>query len=93
MAFCPFFSTQCPESNEGDEGCRIWNGFGCEMIEKAGKPATYTDGEEDPVNVFILQMFSEKASINDDVMIVYALASDGTIHLEDDITKFVMHML
>ena len=33
MAFCPFFSTECPESNEGEAGCYIW-GTGCPL--KAG---------------------------------------------------------
>jgi len=28
MAFCPFFSTPCPESNEGESGCYMW-GTGC----------------------------------------------------------------
>lgn len=90
MAFCPFFIFRaCPESSD----CKCWNGFGCEFIEKPGKPATYTDGEAPPVNVYILQIFSEKAAINDGVMIVYALASDGTIHLEDDYTKFSVQIL
>lgn len=90
MAFCPFFVfRECPESS----GCKLWNGFGCEMIEKPGKPAIYTDPPNGPVNVYILQMFSQKATVNDGVMIVYALASDGTIHLEDDYTKFVLHIL
>jgi len=90
MGFCPFFVyRECP----GNEDCALFNSFGCEMIEKAGKPATYTDPPNEPVDVLIIQMFSEKASINDDVMIIYALASDGSIHIEDDITKFTMHIL
>lgn len=90
MAFCPFFPYRdCPANEE----CHLHNGFGCEFIEKPGKPAVYTNGEAEPVNVYILQMFSEKASINDSILVVYALASDGTIHREDDITKFVVHIL
>ena len=93
MAFCPFYNLQCPESSEGVGGCAIWTHFGCCMIDKPGIPVIYTDGEENPVDCYILQMFSEKAAINDGVMIVYALESDGSIHLEDDITKFVVHQL
>ncbi len=93
MPFCPFFSTNCPESNEGGAGCKIWTHFGCCMIDKPGTPAIYTDGEEDPVDCYILQMFSEKASANDDVMVVYALASDGSIHKEAGLTKFAVHLL
>ena len=90
MAFCPFFVYRdCPTNDE----CALHNGFGCEFIEKPGKPAIYTDGEAEPVDVYILQMFSEKAAVSDGVMIVYALASDGTIHLEADITKFAVHIL
>ena len=93
MPTCPFYSTPCPESSDPVTGCAIWTHFGCCMIDKPGMPAIYTDGEAEPVDVFILQMFSEKASVNDGVMIVYALASDGTIALENDITKFVVHLL
>ena len=93
MGFCPFYNLQCPKTNEGTAGCAIWTHFGCCMIDKPGKPAIYTDGEEDPVDCYIIQMFSEKASINDNVLIVYALVSDGTIHLQDDITKFSVHLL
>ena len=90
MAFCPFFPYRdCPANEE----CKLHNGFGCEFIEKVGKPAVYTNGEEEPVDVLILQMFSQKASINDNILVVYTLASDGSIHLEDDITKFTMHIL
>ena len=90
MAFCPFFVYRdCP----GNDDCALFNGYGCEMVEKAGKPAIYTNGEEVPVDVLILQMFSEKATVNDGVLIIYALKSDGSIHLEDDITKFTMHIL
>ena len=90
MAFCPFFVFRvCPENSS----CKCWNGFGCEFIEKPGMAAIYTDGEEDPVDVYILNMFSGKAVIADGVMIVYALALDGSIHLEDDITKFAVHLL
>ena len=89
MNYCPFFNRICPQSSE----CAIWTAFGCCMIDKPGIPAIYTDGEENPVDCYILQMFSEKAAINDGVMIVYALESDGSIHLEDDITKFVVHQL
>ena len=93
MAFCPFFGLGCPETKDGPGGCSIWTDFGCCMIDKPGIPAVYTDGEEDPVDCYILNTFSEKAAINDGVMIVYALASDNTIHLEDDITKFTVHQL
>lgn len=90
MAFCPFFVfRECPANGE----CALFNDFGCEMIEKPGKPAVYTDPPNDPVDVFILQMFSEKASVTDDILVVYALVSDGSVHLEDDITKFVLHIL
>ena len=93
MAFCPFYNLQCPETNEGEAGCAIWTDFGCCMIDKPGIPAIYTDGEEDPVDVFILQMFSEKASINEDILIVYALVSDGSIAKSNDISKFKVHLL
>lgn len=93
MAFCPFYNLQCPESNEGVTGCYIWTDFGCCIIDKPGLPAIYTDGEAEPVDVFILQMFSEKAAMGDDLLIIYALASDGTIAKEDDLTKFAVHLL
>ncbi len=88
MAFCPFAYRECPES-----GCYLWTHFGCCMIDKPGKPAIYTDPPNDPVDVYILQMWSEKASINDDILILYALASDGTWHKENDYTKFKSHLL
>lgn len=93
MPFCPFFDTNCPESSSGDTGCAIWTHFGCCMIDKPGTPAVYTDGEQDPVDVFIIQIFSSNAKIAGDTLIVYALASDGTIGLEEDITKFAIHLL
>ncbi len=93
MPFCPFYSTNCPESNEGDTGCKIWTHFGCCIIDKPGIPAIYTDGEEDPVDIFIIQMFCVKVGINDPVLIIYALASDGTIAKSNDITKFKVHLL
>ena len=90
MAFCPFFVYRdCPANSE----CALFNSFGCEMIEKPGKPAVYTDPPNDPVDVYILGIFSEKAVVADGIMVLYALASDGSIHLEDDITKFVLHIL
>lgn len=92
MATCPFFgSKECPESTE----CYIWTDFGCCIIDKPGTPATFTDTSppQDPVDVFILRIFSSNAKPSGDIMIVYALASDGSIHLEDDITKFAVHLL
>ena len=89
MSFCPFYSTDCPE----DGSCAIWTDFGCCMIDKPGIPAIFTDGEEDPVDVFIINIFSEKAGINDPVLIIYALASDGTMARSNDISKFKVHLL
>ena len=87
MGFCPFFPyRECPENTH----CALYNGYGCEMVEKAGKPAMYADGEGEPVDVLILN-FHVKA--NNDIMIIYALKSDGSIHFESDITKFTMHIL
>lgn len=91
-AFCPFFSTPCPESNVPPEGCYIWTEFGCCIIDKPGKRAMYTSPPQDPVDVFILEIFSSNAKVSGDILIVYALASDGSIHLEDDITKFMVHL-
>jgi len=90
MAFCPFFPFRdCPANSE----CALHNGFGCEFVEKAGKPAIYTDGEEDPVDVLILHLQSSDAKPSGNLLIIYALKSDGSIHLEVDISKFVMHIL
>ena len=90
MAFCPFFVYRdCP----GNDNCALFNGYGCEMVEKAGKPAIYTNGGEDPVDVLILHMQSSDAKVSGNFLIVYALKSDGSIYLEDDITKFTMHIL
>lgn len=92
MAFCPFFVYRdCPANGE----CALYNSFGCEMVEKAGKPATFTDTSppQDPVDVLIMEIFSGNAKPAGDILIIYALASDGSIHLEDDITKFTMHIL
>ena len=93
MPFCPFFSTNCPKANEGDAGCAAWTHFGCTMIEKPGLPAIYTDGEADPVDVFIIQMFSSNAKPAGDFMLLYALASNGEMLLETDLSKFEVHRL
>lgn len=29
MPFCPFYNLQCPETNEGDAGCVLYNGGCC----------------------------------------------------------------
>lgn len=90
MAFCPFFVYRdCPANGE----CALYNSFGCEMVEKAGKPAIYTDPPNDPVDVLIMWVFSSDAKPTGDILIIYALASDGSIHHESDITKFAMHLL
>ena len=95
MAFCPFYNLQCPETNEGTGGCAIWTHFGCCMIDKPGIPAVFTDTSPpaDPVDCFIIQIFSGNAKPNGDILVVYALASDGSIHLDDNITKFAVHKL
>jgi len=86
MGFCPFFLyRECPENTD----CEHWNRYGCEHVEKAGKPALYIDGEE-PLDVLILHWH---VKANDNIVVVYALKSDGSIHLEGDITKFKMHIL
>ena len=87
MGFCPFFVYRdCP----GDARCALFNSFGCEMIEKPGKPAVYTDLPNEPVDVYILQILSTKS---EDMLIVYALVSDGTIATETELTKFILHIL
>ncbi|MCK5644243.1 MAG: hypothetical protein KAJ19_25820 [Gammaproteobacteria bacterium] len=92
MAFCPFYDLQCPESSEGVGGCAVWTHFGCCMIDKPGKPAIYTDPPADPVDVYIVDIFSANAKAEGDILIIYALVSDGTIHTEDDLSKFAMHL-
>ena len=92
MPTCPFYSTPCPESNNPITGCAIWTHFGCCVIDKPGKGAIYTDGEEDPVDVYIMEIKVNDADLQTEILIVYALASDGTIHLEDDLTKFAVHL-
>lgn len=93
-SFCPFFGFNvCPEKGPDEGGCAVWTDFGCCMIDKPGDPAIYTDPPNDPVDVYVLQKFSEKAAINDGLLILYALASDGTWHLSDDYTKFKSHLL
>ncbi len=86
MGFCPYYNKECSE----DSSCALWKSYGCDSAYKPGIPAVYTGPPSDPVDVFILQIFSEKAAINDDVLIIYALASDGTIGLDDDSSKFVI---
>ena len=86
MGFCPYYDSGCP----GDSSCAAYKSFGCSACYLPGIPAVFTDPPADPVDVFILQMFSEKAAVNDGVMIAYTLVSDGTIHFDDDISKFVI---
>lgn len=93
MAFCPFYDKQCPETGTGDAGCAIWTDFGCCMIDKPGTPGIYTDGEEDPVDVYIIEIKVNDADLQTEFLIIYALISDGTILLEDDITKFAVHLM
>lgn len=89
MNYCPFFNRTCPEDTE----CALWTHFGCCMIDKPGVPAIYTNGEEDPVDCYIIQIKANDADLQTDFLIIYALITDGTIHLEDDITKFAVHLL
>ncbi len=62
------------------------------MIDKPGTPATYTDPPNDPVDCFIVNIFSANAKISGDILILYALASDGSMHDETDITKFAIYI-
>ena len=91
--FCPFFSTPCPESNSGPEGCAIWTDFGCCIIDKPGIPAIYTDGEADPVDVFILGIYSGNAKIDRDILIVFAYKDGGTIDKSNVLSDFAVYVL
>jgi len=71
----------------------MWTDFGCCLINKPGIMAIYTDGEEDPVDVYILDIKVTDADIQTDKLIIYALASTGAIYLETDLTKFAVHLL
>lgn len=89
MPFCPFFSTQCPETYEGDGGCAIWTHFGCCVIEKPGTPAVYTGGAE-PVDVFILHFERRLPAPAQQFDVIYANAETGEISIDDDLSKFVI---
>jgi len=89
MAFCPFFPYRdCPEA-----GCYLWTDFGCCMIDKPGIPAEYTNPPAEGVDCYIINTFSSNAKDSGDFLILYALASDGSLHFESDITKFTIHQL
>ena len=92
MPFCPFFNTNCPESNEGDSGCAIWTDFGCCIIDKPGIPAVYSGGAE-PIDVFILGIFSANAKADGDILIVYANNETGAISTSDTLSDFAIHLL
>ncbi len=92
MAFCPFYDKQCPEANDGDAGCYIWTDFGCCMIDKPGVPAEYS-GVSPSIDVFILNIFSEKAALGDKLLVVYSRKSDGVIGESDTLSDFAVHNL
>jgi len=88
--YCPLFGmTKCPESSD----CAIWTDFGCCLIDKPGIPAEYTDPPAEGVDIYILQIVTTDADPQTEILIIYALESDGTIHLESDISKFTVHKL
>ncbi len=89
MAFCPFYNLTCPK----DFSCAVWTHFGCCMVDKPGTPAIYTDPPNDPVDVYILQIFCGNPKTGAEMRVVYALASDGTIDDESDLSKFAVHLL
>ncbi len=88
MAFCPFYDSPCPQSNE----CAIWTDFGCCIVDKPGKTAIYSGGEE-PVNVFILGIYFANAKPAGDILIIYADATTGVISTSDTLSDFKISIL
>lgn len=88
MAYCPFYNHPCPQSNE----CAIWTDFGCCIVDKPGKPAIYSGGE-DPINVYILGIYSSNAKVTGDILIVYADRTTGVISTSDILSDFTVAIL
>ena len=85
MAFCPFYSLQCP----GTTACAIWTEYGCCVIDKPGIAAVYNGGET-PVKVFILEIRTDKAGINDPVLIIYCDRDTGVIGKSVTLSDFTI---
>ena len=94
MPFCPFFSTQCPETYEGDAGCAIWTHFGCCMIDKPGIPCIYTDDDGGEHDCFILSITWTGLPLPlDEPRIVRACGEYGNITVSDDLSRFRAHLM
>ncbi len=94
MPFCPFFSTKCPKTYEGDEGCEMWTHFGCGMIDKPGIPAIWTDDNGNEKDCFILSItMSDMPPPLNKPIIIHACDGHGVLRISDDLSRFRVHLV
>ncbi len=94
MPFCPVFSAQCPRTYAGPTGCEMWAHFGCNLIDKPGIPAIWTDDDGEERDCFILSItMSNMPPPLDKPIIIHACDGQGTIRISDDLSRFRVHLL
>jgi len=87
MAYCPFYSKQCPE----DSSCAVHRSYGCGASFMPGTPAIYNGGES-PVEVFIIKVFCGAPKSGEEILIVYCNRDTGIISTSDTLSDFVVSM-